>query len=77
MHIPLHELPGRLGELPGQGASRAPVWVHCQGGYRASVAASLLAAAGHRVTLVDDDYGRAATAGLRLTGGAVPAAPAA
>ncbi len=77
VHIPLHELPGRLGELPGQGASRAPVWVHCQGGYRASVAASLLAAAGHRVTLVDDDYGRAATAGLRLTGGAVPAAPAA
>jgi hydroxyacylglutathione hydrolase len=74
VHIPLHELPGRLGELPAPAPGRAPVpvWVHCQGGYRASVAASLLAAAGHQVTVVDDDYGRAAAAGLPLTGSAVP-----
>jgi hydroxyacylglutathione hydrolase len=79
MHIPLHELPGRLGELPAVRTGRPPasVWVHCQGGYRAGVAASLLATAGHLVTLVDDDYGRAAAAGLPLTGRAVPAAPAA
>ena len=51
--------------------------MHCQGGYRAGVAASLLAAAGHVVTLVDDDYGRAAGAGLPLTGSTAPAAPAA
>jgi hypothetical protein len=41
--------------------------VHCQAGYRAGIAASLLAAAGHQVILVDDDYGRAAAAGLPLT----------
>ena len=75
VHIPLHELPARLGELPGR--APVPVWVHCQAGYRAGVAASFLAAAGHQVTVVDDDYGRAAAAGLPLTGGAVPAAPAA
>jgi hypothetical protein len=32
---------------------------------------------GHRVTVVDDDYGAAAAAGSPLTGGAVPAVPAA
>jgi rhodanese-related sulfurtransferase len=51
--------------------------VHCQAGYRAGVAASFLAAAGHQVTIVDDDYGRAAGAGLPLTGETAPAAPAA
>ena len=61
----------------GTGRLPASVWVHCQGGYRAGVAASLLAAAGHVVTLVDDDYGRAAEAGLPLTGSTAPAAPAA
>jgi rhodanese-related sulfurtransferase len=66
VHIPLHELPGRMHELPGR--PPAPVWVHCQAGYRAGVAASLLAAAGHQVILVDDDYDRAAAAGLPLIG---------
>jgi hypothetical protein len=68
-----------MAALPAGVPGRPPVqvWVHCQGGYRASAAASLLAAAGHQVTLVDDDYSRAAAAGLPLTGGAVPAAPAA
>ncbi|GGJ90653.1 MBL fold hydrolase [Pilimelia anulata] len=37
-HIPLAELPTRLGELP----TDRPVVVHCAGGYRSSVAASLL-----------------------------------
>jgi hydroxyacylglutathione hydrolase len=84
VHIPLHELPGRLRELPPQvpGGALVPVWVHCQAGYRAAIAASLLAAAGHQVTLVDDDYDQAAAAGLPCTGGtgqplterAVPAA---
>ena len=69
-HIPLHELPARLGELPARPS--VPVWVHCQGGYRAGVAASLLAAAGHQVTIVDDDYDRAADAGLPVTGSAAP-----
>ena len=63
IHIPLHELPGRLPDLP-----RRPVWVHCQGGYRASIAASMLRAAGHAVTAVDDSFRRAAEAGLARAG---------
>jgi hydroxyacylglutathione hydrolase len=62
-HVPLHELPSRLRALPHR-----PVWVHCQGGYRASIAASLLHAAGHEVTAVDGDFGSAAGAGLALSG---------
>ncbi len=51
VHIPLHELPGRLAEVPD-----GEVWVHCAGGYRASVAASILDAAGRRVVSVDDSF---------------------
>jgi len=58
VHIPLHELPARIGELPA-----GQVWVYCQSGYRASVAASLLDAAGRPVVLVDDGFDRAERAG--------------
>ena len=51
VHIPLHDLPGRIAEVPA-----GQVWVHCQGGYRASVAASLLDAVGRDVVLIDDDF---------------------
>ena len=70
LHVPLHELPAHLPDLPP-----GPLWVHCQAGYRASVAASLLQAAGHAVTTVDDDFSRAADAGLAVTG--APRRPAA
>ncbi len=60
-HIPLHELPGRLAEVPA-----GEVWVHCHSGYRALAAASLLAARGRQVISVDDDFGNAGTAGLPL-----------
>ena len=53
VHIALHELDGRMGELPD-----GEIWVHCQAGYRASVAASLLDAAGRDVVLIDDDFSR-------------------
>ena len=59
--VPLGELVPRLGDLP-----RVPTWVHCQSGYRASVAASLLDRAGIPPVLVDEDFGRAAAAGLDL-----------
>jgi rhodanese-related sulfurtransferase len=52
-HIPLHELNGRLEEVPD-----GEVWVHCAAGYRASIAASILAAHGRRVVHVDDDFDR-------------------
>src|SRR5579863_8004421 len=48
VHIPLHQLPARLPEVPA-----GEVWVHCQAGYRASVAASFLDAAGRTVVVVD------------------------
>jgi rhodanese-related sulfurtransferase len=38
--------------------------VYCRSGYRATVAASILDAAGRTVVAIDDDYDRAATAGL-------------
>ena len=60
--IPLHELLGRLDEVPA-----GEVWVHCAGGYRASIGASILAAHGHRVVAVDDSYDEhAAAAGLPM-----------
>jgi hydroxyacylglutathione hydrolase len=43
LHIPLAELPRRITEVP----TDRPVVVHCAGGYRSSVAASLLRADGH------------------------------
>jgi glyoxylase-like metal-dependent hydrolase (beta-lactamase superfamily II)/rhodanese-related sulfurtransferase len=57
VHIPLHELPARLDEVPD-----GEVWVHCAAGYRASVAGSILAAAGRHVVTVDDDFANAGPA---------------
>ena len=61
VNIPLHELPHRLAEVPA-----GEVWVHCAGGYRASVAASLLDAAAVPVVAIDDSFANAAEAGLPL-----------
>ncbi|MET7290491.1 MBL fold metallo-hydrolase [Streptomyces sp. NPDC005573] len=75
VHIPVHELHGRVGEVPP-----GVVWVHCAGGMRAAIAASLLDAAGRAVVAVDDGFGAAADAGLQLTRPApadpLPASPA-
>ncbi|WP_432076223.1 MBL fold metallo-hydrolase [Streptomyces wuyuanensis] len=64
VHIPVHELHRRLGEVPD-----GTVWVHCAGGMRAAIAASLLDAAGRDVVAVDDGFDCAADAGLPLTSG--------
>ncbi|MDG9676027.1 MBL fold metallo-hydrolase [Micromonospora sp. DH14] len=61
VHIPLPDLPRRLADVP-----TGTVWVHCGSGYRASVAASLLANAGREVVVVDDAFGHAQAAGLDL-----------
>jgi hydroxyacylglutathione hydrolase len=64
VHIPVHELLRRLDEVPG-----GEVWAHCAGGYRASIAASVLQAAGRQVVAVDDDYdAHASLAGLAQDG---------
>jgi hydroxyacylglutathione hydrolase len=62
VHIPIHELPTRLAEVP----TDRPVWVHCAAGYRASIAASLLHRAGRDVVAIHDDYTAAHTAGLPI-----------
>ncbi len=59
VNIPIHEVADRVGEVPA-----GEVWVHCVSGYRASIAASFLAAAGREVVLVDDEYPKAREAGL-------------
>jgi glyoxylase-like metal-dependent hydrolase (beta-lactamase superfamily II)/rhodanese-related sulfurtransferase len=61
VHIPLHELLGRIDEVP-----HGEVWVHCGTGYRASIAASILGAAGRDVVLINDEYANAADAGVRI-----------
>jgi hydroxyacylglutathione hydrolase len=71
IHIPFSDLPGRAGELPP-----GEVWVYCQSGYRATMAASILAARGREVISLDEDFGRAGPAGLTLASGGAPAAEA-
>jgi glyoxylase-like metal-dependent hydrolase (beta-lactamase superfamily II)/rhodanese-related sulfurtransferase len=62
VHIPLHDLVARLDEVPD-----GEVWAHCRSGYRASIAASVLARAGRRAVTVDDDFANVADAGLELS----------
>jgi hydroxyacylglutathione hydrolase len=50
VHVPFHELPERLGEIP-QGR---PVWIYCATGARATIAASYLVREGLDVVLIDD-----------------------
>ena len=69
VHVPLHELRGRLAEVPA-----GEVWVHCESGYRASIAASFLDTAGRTVVAVDDEFDRATQAGLPVRGPMAPSA---
>ena len=50
IHVPMEDLADRADTLPD-----TTLWVHCASGFRASIAASLLARAGRAVVLVDDD----------------------
>ncbi|WP_408057933.1 rhodanese-like domain-containing protein [Streptomyces pseudovenezuelae] len=61
VHIPLHRLRERLAEIPD-----GTVWVHCAGGMRAAVGASILDAVGRDVVAVDDGFASAAAAGLPM-----------
>jgi glyoxylase-like metal-dependent hydrolase (beta-lactamase superfamily II)/rhodanese-related sulfurtransferase len=61
VHIPVHALHRRLDEVPA-----GQVWVHCAGGMRAAIAASLLDAAGRDVVAVDDRFDSAEQAGLTV-----------
>lgn len=59
VNVPLHELLDHLHHVPS-----GQLWVHCASGYRAAIAASLLARAGYEVVLVDGDFADAEDAGL-------------
>ena len=63
VNIPLHELSDRLADVPA-----GEVWVHCAGGYRASVAASMLDAAQRSLVAIDDSFDNAEKVGLHLVG---------
>ncbi|GAB6986465.1 MBL fold metallo-hydrolase [Nocardioides pyridinolyticus] len=63
VNIPIHDLPHRVSEVPA-----GEVWVHCASGYRASIAASFIAAAGRTPVAVDDSFENAEKAGLHLVG---------
>jgi rhodanese-related sulfurtransferase len=64
-NVPLHLLEGRIDDVPS-----GQVWVLCQSGYRAGIAASLLDGAGRDVVLIDDDFAEASRLGITL--GAIP-----
>ena len=50
VHIPFHELPERIGEVP----RGKPVWIYCATGARATIAASFLVRQGIEAVLIDD-----------------------
>jgi glyoxylase-like metal-dependent hydrolase (beta-lactamase superfamily II)/rhodanese-related sulfurtransferase len=62
IHMPLQEISAHLSELPP-----GRLWVHCQSGYRAGVAASLLDRAGRDVILIDDDFSNVSASGLTIS----------
>lgn len=62
IHIPWHDLPTRVDEVPVDG----DIWVHCAAGFRAAIAASLLERAGRNPVLIDDRWWRAYDAGLMV-----------
>jgi hydroxyacylglutathione hydrolase len=63
VNVPIHELPRRVDEVP-----EGEIWVHCQSGYRAGVAASILDAAGRRLVAIDDSFENAEKVGLHVVG---------
>ncbi|MFD2093510.1 rhodanese-like domain-containing protein [Blastococcus deserti] len=70
LHVPVHELSARIDDVPS-----GEVWVYCGSGYRASIAASMLARAGRRPVLVNGSYGDpdAGAAAVGLHSGSVAA----
>ncbi|WEV79816.1 MBL fold metallo-hydrolase [Janibacter cremeus] len=64
-NVPIGELLDRFDEIP-----QGEIWVHCGSGYRASIAASVLAARGRTVVTVDDAFDNAPDAPLPMTSAA-------
>ena len=62
INVPIHLVLAHADDIPRD----KQLWVHCAGGYRASVVASLLDAQGFDVVAVDEPFTEAAPAGLEL-----------
>ncbi len=71
-HVPLHDLPSALAQIAAWSHEAAhagadpTVWLTCGSGFRAMVAASLLARHGVPVVAVDDAFSNVTTSGLEL-----------
>jgi hydroxyacylglutathione hydrolase len=61
-NIPLPEIGSVSSSLP----RNEEIWVHCAGGYRAAIAASVLSGDGLLPVLVDDQFENALSAGLEI-----------
>ena len=61
VNIPIHEIAERVHEVP-----EGEVWVHCESGYRSSIAASFLAADGRDLVAIDDSLADAEASGIHL-----------
>jgi hydroxyacylglutathione hydrolase len=59
-NVPLPEVAGTYQTLSGD----EEIWVHCQSGFRAAIAASVLSGAGLLPVLVDDLFENASASGL-------------
>ena len=65
--VPLHDLEKEKSQVvQWTQAQGKPVWIYCGSGFRASIGASVLEAAGVDVIHVDDDFPNAAKAGLPI-----------
>jgi hydroxyacylglutathione hydrolase len=72
IHLPLGELQERLAEIPAD----QPIAVHCQGGGRSAIAASLLDAAGRReVANLTAGFSGWIAGGLPVEGGVLAQPP--
>lgn len=60
-HISLQELSKRLDDVPS-----GEVWVHCAAGFRASIGASIIDSSERQITLINDDFSNAGSAGLEV-----------
>lgn len=52
LHIPLHELGGRVNELPTDGE----IWVHCASAYRAAIALGIIENSKRTAVLINEPY---------------------
>jgi rhodanese-related sulfurtransferase len=72
LHIPLHELEGRVNELPTDGE----IWVHCAGAYRAAAALGIIEDSKRTAVLINEPYDACLSVdGLNIVTGHMDSSP--